>query len=64
MSNGFPPTEYGEIPTNRCAVRQPGRVVKTKWLLGRVLDHVFDVIPLLLLLAVAAGHARELIVTV
>jgi hypothetical protein len=51
------------MPANRPRVRQPGRV-KTKRMLGRLLDHAFDVIPLLLLLAVAAGRAHELIVTV
>jgi hypothetical protein len=39
-------------------------MVKTRRVLGLLLDHAFDVIPLLLLLAVAAGHAHELIVTV
>jgi len=31
---------------------------------GRVLDHAFDVVPFLLLLAVGAGQAPHLIVTV
>jgi hypothetical protein len=52
------------MPTNHLGVRQPGRVVKTKRVVGRLLDHAFDVIPLLLLLAVAAGRAHELIITV
>lgn len=52
------------MPLNCPEVRQPGRVVTTKRVLGRLLDHAFDVIPLLLLLAIAAGHAHELIITV
>jgi hypothetical protein len=52
------------MPLNRPGVREPGRMVTIKQVLGRLLDHAFDLIPVLLLLAVAAGHARELIVTV
>lgn len=33
-------------------------------ILGQLLDHAFDLIPVLLLLAVAAGQAHELVVTV